>query len=233
MNISIFFILYTPVPYFVSIMILYFLSYFRDSLRFMHPRREMGQEIWRDVLFNAGLVNNEQLASPKNKGRTIARSYVYLLSLAAAQPISGWIVSTFVFLSSMLLASALSLLIQFIFATLVFFLVIVPALGSTAHVWKKHVSSLGSSKRRLGSRASHLIDLGKKEQQVEEKIGKRRLRPSEIFLDRGKRNEQLPGGVHSALPPAMIDDGSEMNYKTLVERKENENQSRSRHGVVS
>ncbi|MDG6907034.1 MAG: hypothetical protein JRN20_14775 [Nitrososphaerota archaeon] len=232
MNVSIFCILYTPLPYLVSLVILYFLSYFRDPLRFMHPRKERGQEIWRDALLNLGLVTKEQLASPAKK-RKLPAKYVPALGLAAVQPISGWIVSSFVFSSSMLLALAFALLVQFLSATVILFLVVIPVLGSTAHVWRKHVSNLGSPKKRLGSRASHLVDLGKKEQQEEEKIGERRLPRSQMGLDRGKRNEQLPGGVHDALPPAAVGGESEVDDKPPTENHENENELRSRKGVVS
>lgn len=234
MNVSIFSILYTPLPYVVSLVILYFLSYFRDPLRFMHPRKEKGQQIWRDVLLNLRLVTEEQLASPKKQKRKIPRSCVLVLGLAAAQPTGGWIVSSFVFSSSMLLASAFSLLIQFLSATGVLFLVIIPVLGSTAHVWKKHVSNLGSPKKRLGSRASHLVHLGKKkEQQEEEKIEELGLLHPKIGLERGKGNEQLLGEVRDALPPAVAGGESEVDDRTLAENKENENEPRSRQGVVS
>ena len=233
MDVSIFYILYTPVPYLISIVILYFLSYFRDPLRLMHPRKEKGQEIWRDVLLRLKLVTEQQIASSKKEKQKIRGSYVLAPSLAVAQPIGGWIVSSFVFSSSMLLALAFSLLIQLLSATVVLFLVIIPVLGTTAHVWKKHVSNLGSPKKRLGSRASHLVDLGKKEQQGEEKIGERENRRSQMGLDRGRRNEQLPSGAHDALPPAAVGEDSQVDDIAPAENKENENELRSRQGVVS
>ena len=71
--------------------------------------------------------------------------------------------SFFICIFPTIIAAAFSLLFQFLLALVVLFLVIIPNLGSTAHIWKKHMSHIGSPKKRLGSRVLHLVELKKQE----------------------------------------------------------------------
>ena len=89
-------------------------------------------------------------------GERFPKGYILGLSLAVVSPISGWILSLFY---PTVIAVVFSLLFQFLLALLVLFLAIIPNLGSTAHIWKKHMSHIGSPKKRLGSRILHLAEL--------------------------------------------------------------------------
>ncbi|MCL4518251.1 MAG: hypothetical protein M1587_03545 [Thaumarchaeota archaeon] len=228
MNLSFLLIVYTPAPYFVFLVILYFLSYFRDPLRFAHPQKEKGQETWRQVLIRLGLVSERQLSSQKKK-RKILKSYVILLALALVQPIGGWILSSSgAFSFSSFLDEGFSLLLQFSSAIVVVVFVVIPSLGGTAPVWRRYVSNLGAPKRRLGSRVSHLAELSK---QQPEKSQERRLPQSQTVLDRGRNNELLSGRVRDALPPASVHEESRADEKGLDDQ-ESEDEARAHQGVV-
>ena len=228
MNLSFLLIVYTPAPYFVFLVILYFLSYFRDPLRFAHPQKEKGQETWRQVLLTLGLVSERQLSSQKKK-RKILKSYVILLALALVQPIGGWILSSSgAFSFSSFLDEGFSLLLQFSSAIVVVVFVVIPSLGGTAPVWRRYVSNLGAPKRRLGSRVSHLAELSK---QQPEKSQERRLPQSQTVLDRGRNNELLSGRVRDALPPASVHEESRADEKGLDDQ-ESEDEARAHQGVV-
>lgn len=228
MNLSLSLIIYTPVPYLVSWVILYFLLYFRDPLRFAHPRKERGQEIWRDVLVSLRLVSEEQLASQK-KSQKIPTGYVLVLGLAIAQPIGGWILSSpEVFSYSSFSAVSFSLLLQFLSAVAVLVLVVIPSLGGTAPVWRKYVSNLGAPKRRLGSRVSHLAEVSR---QQPEKSQELRLPQSQMVHDSGRTNEQQSGRVHDALPPVAVHEESRADGKGLADNQENGEEIRSQQGV--
>lgn len=156
-------IVYTPIQYLIFTAILYLLTYFRDPLRFVHPHKQGGQELWREVLFYLNLERDETISikSP----RKVSKGLLLFLLLAAASPISGWIVCNFV-ISSMALKAALSILFQFLAAVVVLFAFVIPSFGTTAHIWKKHVSRIGAPARRLGSRVLHLSKLKKGERKV-------------------------------------------------------------------
>jgi hypothetical protein len=159
MNLIDFLIIFTPIPYFVSVTILYLLTYLRDPLRFIHPHRERGEDMWTGVLSHLNLANKE--STPVMNGRRIPKGYVLGLSFAIVAPIGGWILSSFVF-SSMLFEVSFSLLFQFLAALLFTIVVTIPSLGSSAHIWKKHMSHIGAPKKRLGSRVLHLTELNRK-----------------------------------------------------------------------
>ena len=231
MNLSFLLIVYTPAPYFVFLVILYFLSYFRDPLRFAHPQKEKGQETWRQVLLTLGLVSEGQLSSQKKK-RNILKSYVILLALALVQPIGGWILSSSgAFSFPSFLDEGFSLLLQFSSAMVVVVFVIIHSLGSTAPVWRKYVSNLGPPKRRLGSRVSHLPELREEPSSKDSKIGERLPHPQTI-LQPSKTNERLSGSVHNALPPASIEEKSKANDTDLIANQENEDEIKSRQEVA-
>ena len=158
--ISIFFlIVFTPVLYLVSIPSLYFVAYARDPLRFLHPHKQAGQESWIDVLRYLNLTKESTIVKD---GRKFGLGYVLFASLAIATPVSVWIATSFSVLSSDFLRAAFSLLFQFCAAVAILFAVVIPNCGRSANIWRKHVSNLGAPKRRLGSRALHLIDLKEK-----------------------------------------------------------------------
>ena len=231
MNLSLLLIVYTPAPYFVSLAILYFLSYFRDPLRFAHPQKEKGQETWRQVLLRLRLVSEAPSSSQKKK-RKISKSHVMLLALALVQPIGGWILSSSGALSfSSFLDEGFSLLLQFSSAMVVLFLVVIPSLGSTAAIWRKYVSNLGPPKRRLGSRVSHLPELREAPSSKDNKIGER-LPQLQTVRQASKTNERLFGSVQNALPPASVDEKSEANDTALMAIQENEDEIKSRQGVA-
>ena len=223
MNFPSFLILFTPVPYIVFLAFLYFLFYFRDPLRLARPQKEKGHEIWRQVLLTLRLVSEAQSSSQK-KIRKISKDYVMLLAFALVQPIGGWILSSF-------LSGGFSLLLQFSSALVVLFFVIIPSLGSTAPVWRKYVSNLGSPKRRLGSRVSHLLELREEPSSKNNNIGERLPQPQTI-LQPSKTNERLSGSVQNALPPASLDEKSEANDGALIAFQESEDEIKSQHGVA-
>ena len=157
MSLTDFLILYTPLSYGVFLVVLYFLSYLRDPLRLVHPHRERGEEMWPHVLLHLKLITNEEYQRiVQHRRRKVSKGYILGLSLAVVSPISGWILSLFY---PTVIAVVFSLLFQFLLALLVLFLAIIPNLGSTAHIWKKHMSHIGSPKKRLGSRILHLAEL--------------------------------------------------------------------------
>ena len=231
MNVSLLLIVYTPAPYFVSLLILYFLSYFRDPLRFAHPQKEKGQETWRQVLLTLGLVSEGQLSSQKKK-RKISKSYVILLALALVQPIGGWFLSSSgVFSFSSFLDEGFSFLLQFSSAMTVLFLAVIPSLGSAAPMWRKYVSNLGPPKRRLGSRVSHLPELREEPSSKDNKIGDRLPQPQTV-LQPSKTNDGLSGSVQIALPPASVDEKSKANDIAPISIQENDDAVKSRQGVA-
>ena len=230
MNLSLLLIVYTPAPYFVSLVILYFLFYFRDPLRFAHPQKEQGHETWRQVLLMLGLISEAPLSSQKRKQK-ISKDYVMLLSLAVVQPIGGWILSSSgSFSFSSFLAQGFSLLLQFSSAMVVAVFVVIHSLGSTAPVWRKYVSNLGAPKRRLGSRVSHLPELREAPSSKDNKIAERLPQP-QTLLQPSNTNERLSGSVHNALPPASVDEKSKANDTDLIAIQENEDEIKSRQGV--
>ena len=196
-------ILYTPLPYAVFMVVLYFLSYLRDPLRFMHPHKERGEETWPDVLLALNLITEEQYQqSVQNRRRKVPKGYVLGLSLAVVSPISGWILSLFY---PTVIAAAFSLVFQFLLALVVLFVVIIPNLGSTAHVWRKHVSHIGSPKSRLGSRVLHLVELKKPRVSHAAAVvtaDQTAQLAAETQLGPGASHEELPSPSTSpALPP--------------------------------
>ena len=115
--------------------------------------------MWPDVLFRLKLITKEEhQQAVQNRPQKAPKGYALGLSLAVVSPISGWILSLFY---TTIIAAAFSLLFQFLLGLVVLFLVIIPSLGSTAHIWKKHMSHIGSPKKRLGSRVLHLVELKK------------------------------------------------------------------------
>jgi hypothetical protein len=165
MSLTDFLILYTPLSYGVFLVVLYFLSYLRDPLRFIHPHRESGEEMWPDVLLHLKLITNEEYQKTvQHRRRKVPKGYILGLSLAVVSPTSGWILSLFY---QTIIAVVFSLLFQFMFALVFLFLAIIPNLGSTAHVWKKYMSHIGSPKKRLGSRILHLAELKQEKKKQE------------------------------------------------------------------
>ena len=192
-NLPEFIILYTPAPYGVFLVILYFLSYFRDPLRFLHPRREGGEWRWAETLLELGLVIPEESILPPTKDRTIAGICGVAISLAAAAPIAGLFFTTVLFSSSSLASTLLtigsSLLFQFASALVVLFVVIIPRLGVTAHILKKYVSNIGSPSKRLGSRVLHLSDLG----QERKKGSSKKVRVAETISGESEQSSKPAG----------------------------------------
>ena len=219
-----FVILYTPLPYVSFLVILYFLSYLRDPLRFRHPHRERGEEMWPDVLCRLKLITEEEhQQAVQNRRRKVPKGYLLWLSLAAVSPLNGWTLSSFVF-STILFAAAFSLLFQFLSALVILFLVIIPNLGSTAHIWKKHMSHIGSPKKRLGTRILHLVELKQagKKKQVEE-VARDRL-TDETHLLPAAKSQELPAGPTTppALPAVKEEKKEEEAPAEIEQKKENE-----------
>jgi len=177
-----FLILYTPVFYAVFIVALYFLSYLKDPLRFIHPHRQSGEEMWPTVLLRLKLITEDEYQqSVQNRRRKVPKGYALVLSFAVVSAIGGWIFSLFY---SIIMAAVFSLLFQFVLALATLSLVIISNLGNTAHVWKKHMSRIGSPKSRLSSRVLYLAEL----KQVE-KRGLKRREKNEVT---NQRQEILP-----------------------------------------
>jgi len=206
MNLTDFLILYTPLSYAVFLVVLYFLSYLRDPLRFVHPHRESGEKMWLDVLLRLNLITEgEHRKAVQSRPRKLPKGHALGLSLAVVSPISGWILSLFY---PTIIAAAFSLLFQFLLALVVLFLVIIPNLGSTAHIWKKHMSHIGSPKKRLGSRVLHLVELKKQVSHAAvvatDQTGLTQL-ATETQLGPGESRKEISGPSTPAalLPPAV------------------------------
>ena len=211
MNLIDFLITFTPIPYFVSVTILYLLTYLRDPLRFIHPHRIRGEEMWTDVLLRLRLATDE--SAPVKNGRRIPKGYALGLSLSIVAPIGGWLLSSFVF-SSMPFEASFSLLFQFLAALLVTFLVMIPSLGSSAHIWKKHISHIGAPKKRRGSRVLHLTELNQK-RNAKEALSNDLASVSEINQELGESEtrEVLP----SPVTPLSLPRGGDLQSVTKKE----------------
>ena len=167
--------------------------------------------MWTDVLLRLRLATDE--SAPVKNGRRIPKGYALGLSLSIVAPIGGWIFSSLVF-SSMLFEGAFSLSFQFLAALLVTFMVIIPSLGSSAHIWKKHMSHIGAPKKRLGSRVLHLTELNQK-RNTKETLSNERANVSEINQELGESEtrEVLP----SPVTPLSLPRGGDVQSVTKKE----------------